>query len=297
MTDKELTYSVVMPVYQAGAYIVGSVERVLKVMDNIGEPYELILVDDHSSDNTWSVISDLADQYEVVKAIKLSKNIGQTPATQVGAEEAQGLQIITLDDDMQHPPEEIPKLIQAQKELGKSIVFGDPEDRHHAYKEHGLLVKIGEFFFHSVFMREYRHVKFFTTFRIFYSSILSKNGGPLDQLFFIWKIPADSAAHIATEHVGRKQGSSNHGVGATIRHYAPFWLYFIYLTASWTLYMLLVVAIIMVGYFVWKAIPALNNFTVALIVCAILLNLIKYITAYRLNKIGSLHLNVIEAQK
>jgi polyisoprenyl-phosphate glycosyltransferase len=246
--DEQLKYSVVLPVFQAQRYIQLSVQRIVAVMDLLGVGYEIILTDDNSTDGTWDALQQLKAQYPQVRIAKLSKNNGQTPATYLGATLANGALVITLDDDLQHPPEEIPKLIAAMKANDVDIVFGDPEQRHHPNKQHPFLVAIGKFMFHQVFLRRYRKLNFFTTFRIFKSGLLSSNGGPWSHLFFIWQLNPARAKHIPTVHEPRKQGSSNHTVLRLVRHFSPFLWYFTLRTVVVLQVLLLLGALAYYGY-------------------------------------------------
>lgn len=219
-------YSIVMPVFQSAAYLETNVARVVAVMDALGAGYEIILVDDDSTDGTWDILLKLKATTPHLRVFRLARNVGQTPATYAGALQAKGAYIITLDDDLQHPPEEIPKLIAAIKQNPVDVVFGNPENRYHAYKQHPALVWFGKFLFHQVFMRRYRKLHFFTTFRLFKASMLRQNGGPWSHLFFIWQLDPSRAMHIPTKHKGRQQGQTNHTFTKLVRHFAPFLLYF-----------------------------------------------------------------------
>jgi len=79
----------------------------LAVMDAIGEPYELVFVDDGSKDNSFKVLSDIYEHDRRVNLIRLRRNFGQTPALKAGFDFARGEVIISMDGDLQHDPEEI----------------------------------------------------------------------------------------------------------------------------------------------------------------------------------------------
>jgi glycosyltransferase involved in cell wall biosynthesis len=246
--EDAIKYSVVIPVFRAKDYIQASVLRVMRTMDAIGLPYEIILADDHSTDGTWEVLKSIKAQYPQVCIAQLSANIGQTPATFLGATLAKGALIITLDDDLQHPPEEIPKLIAAIEANNIDIVFGDPEQRHHPNKQHPWLVVVGKFMFHRVFLRQYRKLNFFTTFRLFKRDLLSANGGQWSHLFFIWQLNPGRAIHTPTKHEPRKQGTSNHTLLRLIRHFSPFLWYFALRTTVVLQVLLLMGALAYYGY-------------------------------------------------
>jgi len=109
--------------------LVRELEPVLKIAT---ASYELILVDDGSSDATWEVIEALAQGRDWIKGVRLMRNYGQHNALLCGIRRARYELILTMDDDLQHPPEEIPKLL---KQLGPEtdVVYGTP-----AVEQHGL---------------------------------------------------------------------------------------------------------------------------------------------------------------
>lgn len=105
-------YSIVIPCYRSGRWLGELVERIDATMDRVGEDYEIVLVNDASDDATWPEIERLASNRPYLRGIDLLFNVGQQRATICGIEHARGELILTIDDDLQHPPEEIPKLIE-----------------------------------------------------------------------------------------------------------------------------------------------------------------------------------------
>ena len=95
-----------------------------------GELLEILIVDDGSTLNTWSTIQEICEEYKLVKGIRLNRNYGQHNALLCGIREANGSLIVTIDDDLQHPPEVIPQL-KNQLELGYDVVYGTPKEQPH----------------------------------------------------------------------------------------------------------------------------------------------------------------------
>lgn len=105
--------SLVIPVYNEEATLSELVDRCKSVCDAIGEPYEIILVDDGSSDNSRATLRALTARYPgKVVVVLLNRNYGQHPAVMAGFANSRGEVIVTLDADLQNPPEEIPKLLE-----------------------------------------------------------------------------------------------------------------------------------------------------------------------------------------
>jgi polyisoprenyl-phosphate glycosyltransferase len=117
-------YSVVIPAFNSEGVVGETISRVVETFTRAELRFELILVNDGSSDDTWSVIADLARTTPHVVAIDLLKNYGQHHALVAGFRESSGDYVITLDDDLQNPPEEALKLIDAARTGAHDVVFG-----------------------------------------------------------------------------------------------------------------------------------------------------------------------------
>jgi len=122
--------SVVIPVYRSETILPELVRRLESVLVAIAENFELILVNDCSPDRSWDVISDLAGRYSWIRPINLMRNYGQHNALLCGIRAARYDVIVTIDDDLQHPPEEIPKLLEVLAG-GYDVVYGTPEQEQH----------------------------------------------------------------------------------------------------------------------------------------------------------------------
>jgi glycosyltransferase involved in cell wall biosynthesis len=118
--------SIVVPVYKGEETLQELVERLHKVLESLGGKYELILVNDGSPDRSWESISSLSKHYPWVLGINLMRNYGQHNATLCGIRHAQYEYTVTIDDDLQNPPEEIPALLAKLAE-GYDVVYGTPQ--------------------------------------------------------------------------------------------------------------------------------------------------------------------------
>ena len=117
--------SVVVPVYNSRETLSDLVARIIATLQPIAAQFEIILVDDSSSDGSRDAILRLAQQHQEIKPLLLMRNFGQHSALLAGIREARFPVTITLDDDLQNPPEEIPKLIEKLEE-GHDVVYGTP---------------------------------------------------------------------------------------------------------------------------------------------------------------------------
>lgn len=121
--------SVVVPVYRSQAILPQLVSRVSRALTRY--THEIVLVHDCGPDDSWSVIEALSDAYPTVRGVNLRRNVGQHNALMAGLNFARGDIIITIDDDLQHAPEDIPKLV-AEIEKGRDLCYSSFRKRKHA---------------------------------------------------------------------------------------------------------------------------------------------------------------------
>ncbi len=121
--------SIVIPIYNEEANIPALFPRLMPVLENLGRPYELVLVDDGSRDRSVQLLKDNAEKYPgKIKIVELARNFGQHPAILAAFQNVSGDAVITLDADLQNPPEEIPKLL-AKLDEGYDTVGGMRQNR------------------------------------------------------------------------------------------------------------------------------------------------------------------------
>ncbi len=128
-----MDYSIIVPVYNSENSLEELFQRLEKVLNQISSKYEIIFVDDHSHDQSWEKLTELKEKNNHVTIIRLSKNFGQHNATVCGIYEAKGNIIITIDDDLEHPPENIPKLIDVFKKNNYSLLYGITQIQHKSH--------------------------------------------------------------------------------------------------------------------------------------------------------------------
>lgn len=128
MSEEIKNISIVVPVYNASAVLPALQAEIDKAMSSIGISYKLILADDGSEDNSWDVIKEIRNNNPgKITAIRMAKNFGQHNALICAIRHAKGDYIITMDDDLQHPPAEIIKLLKCAGETNADVVYGVSE--------------------------------------------------------------------------------------------------------------------------------------------------------------------------
>ena len=130
MDSKKPSITVVVPVYRSEKLLRPLVERLRPVLEAHASRHELVLVDDASPDGSWDVVCALAREHAWIRGLRLMRNYGQHSAILCGIRAAQHELIATMDDDLQHPPEELPKLLGALDEE-TDVVYGSPEHERH----------------------------------------------------------------------------------------------------------------------------------------------------------------------
>lgn len=120
-----MNLSVVVPIYKGEPLIEPLVAELMRTLPTFANKYEVILVNDGSPDNSWNLIVNLTRQYACVRGIRMMRNYGQHNATLCGVRAAQYEVVVTMDQDLQHPPAEIPQLL-AKLEEGYDVVYGAP---------------------------------------------------------------------------------------------------------------------------------------------------------------------------
>ena len=125
-------YSVVVPVYRSAGTLRELHQRTVAALDGLEGGFEMILVEDCGGDGSWEVMQELRSKDSRVRIVRLARNFGQHNALLCGFTLARGEYVITFDDDLQNPPEEIPALIRCICSGELDVVNGIPRERQHS---------------------------------------------------------------------------------------------------------------------------------------------------------------------
>jgi undecaprenyl-phosphate 4-deoxy-4-formamido-L-arabinose transferase len=208
--------SVVVPVYRSQQTLPDLHRRIVATLEPIEPAFEILLVEDCGGDDSWETIESLAALDSRVRGIKLSRNFGQHAATICGISKARGDWILTLDDDLEQPPEQIPALIAKARE-GYAVVYGIYETRtHHWWRN--LTSELARRLF-ALAIPSLNHE--YTSFRLVARGIASKlvdfdSPFPFVDGYLSWL--TNNYATVLVRHDQRAHGASNYNVRRLLTH-------------------------------------------------------------------------------
>lgn len=209
--------SAVIPVYNSEGTLLELVKRMKQVLDDITSDYELILVNDGSSDGSWKRIEELCREHAWVLGINMMRNYGQHNALLCGIREARGEIIATLDDDLQNPPEEIIRMIKKMEE-GYDVVYGTPErERHGLLRD--LASRITKLALQSTMgIETARKVSAFRVFRTSIRKAFADYRCPFVSIDVLLTWGTSRFASVVVKHEARKEGKSNYTFMKLVTH-------------------------------------------------------------------------------
>lgn len=209
--------SVVVPAYNSEHTLGPLVDRLREVLHRQGEPFEIILVNDASADRTWEHIEALAAEHPQVLGIDLTRNFGQHSALLCGIREARYDTIVTIDDDLQHPPEEIPKLLE-RLEDDIDVVYGTPLARQHGFSRN-LASWITRLALRGAMgAAAARQVSAFRAFRAELREAFAKHEGSFVSVDVLLMWGTNRFTSTTVRHEPRRIGRSNYSFGKLLTH-------------------------------------------------------------------------------
>jgi glycosyltransferase involved in cell wall biosynthesis len=214
----ETSVSVVVPVYNSSATLPLLVRRLQAVFEQSVRNYEICLVNDGSQDDSWQHIVALARQFSQVRGLNLMRNYGQHNALLAGIRLARYEVIVTLDDDLQNPPEEIPRLLEALINGGSDVVYGSP-----LQMQHGLFRNIASeitkiVLSQSMGAKVARRVSAFRAFRTKLREAFASYAGPFVNVDVLLTWGTTRFSAVSVEHSPRNYGRSQYTFKKLVTH-------------------------------------------------------------------------------
>lgn len=214
--ESKVQYSIVIPVYNADQSLTELYQRLETVFTKeVQASFEVVFVDDASTNKTtWETIEVLHEEHSNVRGFQLMQNAGQQNATMCGLHQAQGNRLIIMDDDLQHQPEEIPKLIAAlDADSRLDVIIGVPENR-----KHSLYRNVGSALFHkviNVIIHKPKNVRFasFILLEKHVQEVLKKYMGNKITTCSLISMNTRNIQNVTVLGAPRKYGESGYSVG------------------------------------------------------------------------------------
>lgn len=219
MNDKQqIDISVVIPVYQAESCIERVLHEVVLSMEESKSAYEIICVDDGSTDKSFDIINSVALTNKHITAIKLERNYGQLAATTCGVHKAAGKFIVTIDDDLQFNPADIPGIVKQLQVSEKQILFGVPIKRN-SNKQLNTFSNFAVFLYNYILLPEYRHTIYFSSLRVFHKTLFNTR---FSNLFYIWQLSAGAMGNVFVNHYPSIKVKSSYTFFTRLKAFLPF---------------------------------------------------------------------------
>ena len=220
-----MLYSIVIPVYKSERSLKELYQRICRCFESIDSDFEIIMVEDCGNDNSWQILKDIRGKDKRVKIIQLMKNFGQHNALMCGLSHCRGDYAITIDDDLQNPPEEIPKLIHAIGKSNFDIVYGIPKT-----KKHSLFKNIGSNLYFWCINQGAKSMKpvVMSSFRVIHKNVvevLVQNKTPNPLVGTLLMNITESVGFVFVEHHKRYYGRSTYRLRGLTKHFLNGILY------------------------------------------------------------------------
>lgn len=209
--------SIIIPVYNAELSLETLYGQLIPAMEDITKDFEVIMVEDHGSDNSWGIITKLADRDSRVLGIRMSRNYGQHNALLCGIRAAQYGIVVTMDDDLQNPVSEIRVLLDKLAE-GHDVVYGAPQKQ-----QHGILRDLASRMTKvalqgAMGIDSARNVSAFRAFRTRLREGFKDYRSPFVSIDVLLTWSTSDFAAIKVRHEPRVVGRSNYTLGKLVSH-------------------------------------------------------------------------------
>jgi len=209
--------SVLIPVYRSETTLLPLIKRLASALASLETDYEVILINDGSPDRSWEIIGDLTKEYPFVHGINLTRNFGQNNALLCGIRAARKDVIVTIDADLQNPPEEISKLL-AKLDDGFDVVYGIPEKRQHG-PVRNLASWLSKLIFRAIMgIPNATEGGAFRAFRTQLRDAFARFQGPFVSIDVLLTWGASRFSSVVVRHEPRADGQSGYSLGKLIIH-------------------------------------------------------------------------------
>ena len=213
----DFSISIVIPVYNSEKSLPELFSKLNEILPAIVSEFEVILVNDGSRDKSWQVIEELSKEYVWLRGICLMRNYGQHNALLCGIRAAQNEVIVTIDDDLQHPPEEMPKLLDKFVE-GYDVVYGAPEKESHSFLRNIASQMTKIILQNAMGADTARHLGAFRVFHTYLREGFENYQGTYVSIDVLLTWSTTKFTHVFVKHYPRTFGQSNYTLRKLVSH-------------------------------------------------------------------------------
>ena len=217
MAESKPSISIVIPVYCAERTLAELIQQLSSQMPGVADKYEILLVNDGSSDNSWGLIQQLAKTYPYVRGFNLMRNFGQHNALLCGIRDAQYELTVTMDDDLQHDPASIALLLE-ELNKGFDTVYGSPKkEKHGLWRDLASVITKATL---STVMntKNARHVSALRLFKTNLRQAFENYDGPSVSIDVLLSWGTSKIGFIEVDHRDRAEGTSNYTFRKLVVH-------------------------------------------------------------------------------
>lgn len=212
--------SIIIPAYRSADSLPPLVAELARVLPTLTDAYEVIIVNDGSPDGgkTWAAVRELAARYAWVQGINMMRNYGQHNALLCGIRSAHHALIVTMDDDLQHPPSEIAKLLTHLRAGDLDVVYGTPEHEQHGFLR-DMASQVTKLALQSSMGVDIaRKVSAFRVFRAVLRDAFANYSSPYVSIDVLLTWGTTRFGAVTTRHDPRTIGTSGYTLSKLIRH-------------------------------------------------------------------------------
>ncbi|SFC39274.1 undecaprenyl-phosphate 4-deoxy-4-formamido-L-arabinose transferase [Nocardioides terrae] len=212
-----MSVSVVVPCYRSASTLPRLVQRLVATFESSGSTFEVLLVVDGSPDDTWDVAHALSEMHSAVRAIRLSRNYGQHSALLAGIRLARYQTTVTMDDDLQHLPEEVPTLLDALSSEHE-LVYGVARVEEHGWVRSLASRSVKSALSLTLQIEGARDISAFRAFHTYLRDAFVGATGPDINLDVALSWATNRATRVDVRMAEREEGASNYTPRLLIRH-------------------------------------------------------------------------------
>jgi len=217
MPDFRPAITAIVPVYQSEEILPELYRRLSEALSALTDRYEILLVEDCGNDQSWPLIQQLAADHGEVRGLRMSRNYGQHNALLCGIRQARHELIVTLDDDLQTPPEEIGKLLESLSQ-GYDVVYGTPQKQQHGLLR-DLASRVTKLTLQGAMGAETaRNISAFRAFRSELREAFADYRSPHVNIDVLLTWATNRFSAVTVQHAPRLAGESGYSMGQLIRH-------------------------------------------------------------------------------